>query len=217
MIMAIVIIILGAPGAGKGTQATQLAAVRAIPHISTGDLFRENLKSATPIGIKAKEFMDAGRLVPDEIVLDMLSERVALDDCRDGYLLDGFPRTVPQAEALDARLARAEPAAQLHVFNLEVSDETIVQRIAGRRICKSCGKIQHVVLSPPQVAGKCDDCGGELYQRKDDAPEVVEQRLRVYHEQTEPVVAYYENKGVLKSLDGERDPETVFAQLEGLI
>ena len=187
MLMAIIIIILGAPGAGKGTQAVRLAAAREVPHISTGDLFRQNLQEATAIGLKAKEYMDAGRLVPDGVVLDMLSERVAAADCRAGYLLDGFPRTVAQAEALDGRL---DDSTELHVVMLEVSDETIIQRIAGRR-----------------------DAG----QRKDDAPEVVQERLRVYHGETEPVVRYYQEKGVLKSVDGEQDPDTVFGQIEGLI
>ena len=214
MIMAIIIIILGAPGAGKGTQAVRLAAAREVPHISTGDLFRENLKEATPIGLEAKEYMDAGQLVPDEIVLDMLSERIAAGDCRAGYLLDGFPRTVPQAEALDARLGAS---SELHVINLSGSDETLVERIAGRRVCRECGKIQHAIQSPPQVEGKCDDCGGELYQRRDDAPEVVQERLRVYHEETEPLVLYYEKRGVLKSIDGAQAPDVVFGQLEGLV
>jgi len=212
--MAIIIILLGGPGAGKGTQAVRLAAARELPHISTGDLFRENLRGATPIGLKAKEYMDAGELVPDEVVLDMLSERVAADDCRDGYLLDGFPRTVPQAEALDARVSSGD---ELFVINLEVADETIVQRIAGRLCCRDCGHVQHETQSPPRVAGKCDECGGELYQRKDDSPDVVRERLRVYHEQTEPLVHYYSEKGVLNSIDGERNPEAVFEELEGLV
>lgn len=212
--MATVIILLGGPGAGKGTQAVRLADARGLPHISTGDLFRENLKAATPIGLKAKEYMDAGNLVPDAIVLDMLSERVALDDCRDGYLLDGFPRTVPQAESLDTRISSDD---ELFVINLEVGDEIIVERIAGRLCCRECGNIQHKTQSPPSVEGKCDACGGELYQRKDDSPEVVRERLRVYHEQTEPLVNYYSEKGVLKSIDGEREPDAVFEELEGLV
>ena len=185
--MAIIIIILGAPGAGKGTLAMRLAEYREVPHISTGELFRENLQQATPVGLRAKEFMDDGRLVPDDVVLDMLVERVASADCRGGYLLDGFPRTVAQAEALDVCLG---DSIELHVVNLEVSDETIIKRIARRR---------------------------EADQRKDDAPEVVKERLRIYHEVTERVVHYYEQQGVLKPVDGEQDPDAVFGQLEGLI
>jgi adenylate kinase len=187
MIMAILIIILGAPGAGKGTQAVRLAAVREVPHISTGELLRENLQEATPIGLRAKEYMEVGGLVPDDLVLDMLSERVAAADCRAGYVLDGFPRTVAQAEALDARL---DESTDLHVVKLDVAEETIIKRLAGRR---------------------------EAGHRKDDAPEVVKERLRVYHEQTEPVVRYYEQRGVLKSVDGQQDPDTVFSQLQGLV
>lgn len=212
--MATVVILLGAPGAGKGTQAVRLAAELGLPHVSTGDLFRANLAEGTPIGLKARQYMDAGKLVPDAIVLDMLTERVAADDCRDGYLLDGFPRTLAQARALDERL---EQDTDVLVIDLEVSDETIIGRIAGRLVCRACGNVQHAVNSPPKVAGVCDACGGELHQRKDDSPDVVRERLRVYHEQTEPLVRYYEEKGVLKSVDGEQEPDVVFDQLGSLL
>ena len=212
--MAVITILLGAPGAGKGTQAVRFCEARALPHISTGDLFRANLKEATPIGLKAKGYMDAGNLVPDEIVLDMLIERVAAPDCREGYLLDGFPRTLEQARALDARVAEGDT---LRVVNIEVSDATIVERASGRLLCRTCGNIQHKTFSPPKVEGVCDADGGELYQRKDDAPEVVQERLRVYHEQTAPLVDYYTAKGSLKTIDGEKTPDEVFTALEAAL
>ena len=209
--MASIIILLGGPGAGKGTQAVRLAEKRSLPHVSTGDLFRAHLKDGTAFGRKAKQYMEAGQLVPDEVVLDMLSARVTADDCRDGYLLDGFPRTLPQARALDERLNGED---ELRVFSLVVSDATIVERIAGRRVCWSCGGIHHVKSSPARVKGICDACGGELHQRKDDTAEVVEERLRVYHEETEPLVRFYADKGVLTTIDGEQAPDAVFALLD---
>ena len=212
--MAVIIILLGAPGAGKGTQALRLCAARSMPHVSTGDLFRANLAKATPIGLKAKEYMDAGKLVPDEVVVDMLVERVAAPDCRDGYLLDGFPRTLDQAKALEPRLF---PDDSLRVVKIEVSDETIVKRASGRLLCRSCGNIQHLQFSPPKTEGVCDVDGGELYQRKDDAPEVVRERLRVYHDQTEPLVRYYTEKGLLETIDGERSPDEVSVDLEAAL
>lgn len=205
-----VIILLGAPGAGKGTQAVRLAADQGLPHVSTGDLFRENLKNETPLGARAKEFMDSGRLVPDELVLEMLFDRVSRDDCRDGYLLDGFPRTLPQAEALSEHLKGAQ---RVLAVNLEVGDEAIVKRASGRLLCKSCGHIQHLEYSPPKTAGVCDECGGELYQRDDDRPEVVKERLRVYHEQTAPLVRYYADRKLLESVDGEQSPDEVYRDL----
>jgi adenylate kinase len=208
-----VIILLGAPGAGKGTQAVRLAAARGLPHVSTGDLFRENLKLETPLGKQAKGYMESGRLVPDELVLDMLFARVARPDCARGYVLDGFPRTLPQAQAFAERLGRIEPI----VIDFVVRDATIVERAAGRLTCKACGNIQHVRFAPPRVAGKCDRCSAELVQRADDAPAVVTERLRVYHEQTQPLVGYYQNAGVLRELDGEQSPEAVFRSLMGLL
>lgn len=212
--MSDIIILLGAPGAGKGTQAVRLCESRSIPHVSTGDLFRANLQQATPIGLKAKEYMDAGQLVPDEVVLDMLTERVAAPDCAEGYLLDGFPRTLAQARALDERLGDDD---SLRVVNIVVSDETIVRRAAGRLICRSCGNIQHLEFDPPAKEGVCDADGGELYQRKDDAPTVVRERLEVYHDQTEPLVEHYAGKGVLGTVDGERSPDEVYADVEAAL
>jgi len=212
--MATVLILLGGPGAGKGTQAVRLSEARSLPHVSTGDLFRAHLGEGTHFGLEAKAYMDAGKLVPDEIVLDMLGERVAAPDCRAGYVLDGFPRTLAQARALDQRLKADD---DVRVFNLETSDETIVARIAGRRQCRDCGRLCHVEFSPPRVEGVCDDCGGELFQRKDDGADVVQERLRVYHEQTAPLIRFYADKGVLVNLDGEQAPDGVYAQLEAAL
>ncbi len=212
--MASIIILLGAPGAGKGTQAARLCASNSMPHISTGDLFRANLKDATPIGLKAKEYMDRGQLVPDDVVLDMLVERVAADDCKDGYLLDGFPRTLAQAEALEARLG---PDDDVSVVNLAVEDDVIIVRASGRLLCRTCNNIHHVEFSPPAKPGVCDNDGGELYQRADDAADVVRERLRVYHDQTEPLVRYYDNKGLLTTIDGQSAPDEVFERLEAAL
>jgi adenylate kinase len=213
-----VIILLGAPGAGKGTQAVRLAAARGLPHVSTGDLFRENLKQETALGKQAKGYMESGKLVPDELVLDMLFARVARPDCVRGYVLDGFPRTLPQAEAFARRLGesngqRGTPIA----VNFVVRDATIVERAAGRLTCTACGNIQHLRNAPPRVAGKCDRCAGELFQRADDAPHVVAERLRVYHEQTAPLVGYYARAGVLRELDGEQSPDAVFRALTNVL
>jgi len=203
------VILLGPPGAGKGTQAVRLSAGMKLPHISTGDLFRENLSQDTDLGKRAKGFMESGQLVPDELVLEMLFDRVSRDDCAEGCLLDGFPRTIPQAEALEARLGSETPIALL----LEVADELIVGRAAGRLLCKSCGNIQHLEFAPPAKAGVCDSCSGELYRRKDDEPDVVRERLVVYHDQTAPLVGFYENKGQLRRVNGEQSPDTVYADL----
>ncbi len=205
-----IVILLGPPGSGKGTQAVRLSKDLGIPHISTGDLFRENLGKNTELGKKAKSFMDAGKLVPDALVLEMLFDRVARPDCAKGYLLDGFPRTIPQAEAFDAKLAKTD---KLVVLNLEVVDAVIIKRIAGRLSCKQCGNVQHKEFSPPKVPGKCDKCGGELMQRSDDSEAVVKERLRVYHEQTEPLVAYYSKKKILTTINGEQAPDAVYSQL----
>lgn len=205
-----VIILLGPPGSGKGTQATRITKELGIPHISTGDLFRENMSKNTELGQRAKSYMDKGQLVPDEVVLDMLFDRVSKPDCANGYLLDGFPRTVPQAEALDKFLANR---ATIIAVNLDVADESIFKRMAGRLNCKQCGNIQNKYISPPRVDNICDKCGGELYQRSDDNPEVVKERLKVYHAQTEPVIAYYKKKGVLIDVNGEQAPDAVFSQI----
>ncbi len=208
--MATVLILLGPPGAGKGTQASRLAAERSLPHVSTGDLFRENLSQGTDVGKRAQEFMDAGKLVPDEIVLEMLFDRVARPDCARGYVLDGFPRTLPQAEALQARLPADD---EVRAISLEVDDEVVVRRLSGRLTCSKGGHMHHVDFSPPKVAGVCDTCGGELVRRKDDAPEVIQERLAVYREQTAPLIGYYEGLGLLHRIDGAQEPDRVFAEL----
>ena len=204
-----VVILLGPPGAGKGTQAVRLSDGLGLPHISTGDLFRENLSNDTDLGKRAKGFMESGQLVPDELVLEMLFDRVGKPDCAEGYLLDGFPRTIPQADALDARLAGETPRALL----LEVPDELIVGRASGRLLCKACGNIQHLEFAPPAKDGVCDECGGELHRRKDDEPDVVRERLVVYHDQTAPLVGFYENKGQLQRVNGDQSPDAVYADL----
>ena len=206
-----VIILLGPPGSGKGTQAVRLTKELGIPHISTGDLFRENISKDTELGKRAKTYMNAGKLVPDELVLDMLFDRVSRPDCQNGYLLDGFPRTLPQAEAYGAKLG---DNTALTVIDLEVPDDVIVKRAEGRLTCKSCGNIHNRYFSPPTKEGICDKCGCELIQRPDDKAEVVQERLRVYHEQTKPLVEYYQKKGVLKRLDGTKSPDEVFESLK---
>lgn len=203
-----VIILLGPPGSGKGTQAVKLSKQQGIPHISTGDLFRENMSKNTPLGQKAKTYIEKGQLVPDGIVLDMVFDRVSKKDCEKGYLLDGSPRTIPQAEALD-RLLKDE---KVIVLNLDVSDDLIVKRISGRLTCSKCGNVHNLYFSPP-AEGKCEKCGSELVQRQDDAAPVVLERLKVYHEQTKPVISYYNKKKVLTTINGEKDPDQVFISL----
>jgi len=207
-----VLIMLGAPGAGKGTQAVRLSEKMGIPQISTGDLFRENLRKKTPVGQKAKSYMDQGQLVPDEVVLDMLFERLKEADCQTGYILDGFPRTIPQAEALDARLAQNK--TQVIAISLEVPDDVIVTRLTGRIVCEQCGAPYHKTANPPKQEGVCDRCGGKLIQRKDDTKEVVLDRLTVFHEQTEPVKAYYQKKGSLILIDGTVSKEQTVAEVD---
>lgn len=204
-----VLILLGPPGAGKGTQAARLSAAESLPHVSTGDLLRDHRERGTPLGAQAKPFMDAGQLVPDELVIEMLMDRVSRPDARRGYLLDGFPRTVPQAKALDTRLAGAD----VRVLELRVPDAELVERLTGRWTCKACGNVHHERFSPPAQAGRCDRCQGELYQRADDRREVVEKRLAVYREQTRPLVDYYRERGVLVEVDGARTPDQVFESL----
>ena len=215
--MVRVVILLGPPGAGKGTQAKRLGAELSLPHISTGDLFRENLKNDTELGRKAKGYMADGGLVPDELVLDMLFDRVDREDCAGGYLLDGFPRTVAQAEALDARLEQLATSPVVTVPELVVPDELILERITGRRTCAACGNIQHVKFDPPKVDGTCDACGGQLEQRADDKPEVVAERLEVYHAQTAPIVDHYGPRGIVTKIDGTQTPDEVFADLIALV
>ncbi len=206
--MTQVIILLGAPGAGKGTQAARLTESLSLPHISTGDLFRENLSKGTELGERARGFMDSGQLVPDELTVDMLFDRTSRADCSKGYLLDGFPRTLPQATALDQRLSND---VSLTVLNIDVPDEVIVGRSSGRLLCRGCSNIQHRQFSPPAQEGICDQCGGELYQRSDDHPDVVTERLGVYHAQTQPLVGHYSAQDLCCTVDGNRSPEEVFA------
>lgn len=205
-----VILLLGPPGAGKGTQAVRLAADCGVPHISTGDLFRANLKQGTELGGRAKSYMESGKLVPDELVLEMLFDRVAQPDCAGGYLLDGFPRTLPQAKALTESLGSQPYVALL----LEVPDGILVGRAGGRLLCRNCTNIHHAEFSPPKVEDVCDACGGELYRRADDAPDVVKQRLAVFHDETQPMIDYYRGLGSLQAVDGSRKPDEVFAALE---
>ena len=203
------IIMLGAPGAGKGTQAKKIAAKYGIPHISTGDIFRANIKNNTELGKKAKTYMDKGELVPDELVVDLIMDRFKEADCANGYVLDGFPRTIPQAEALDKALAANNETVD-YAINVEVPDENIINRMSGRRACVACGSTYHIVYAPTKVEGICDRCGKELILRDDDKPETVQNRLNVYHKQTQPLIDFYKNKGVLAEVDGTVDMEDVF-------
>ena len=203
------IIMLGAPGAGKGTQAKMIAEKYSIPHISTGDIFRANIKNGTELGKKAKSYMDKGQLVPDELTLDLIMDRFKQDDCKNGYDLDGFPRTIPQAEAFDTSL-KAKGEKVDFAIDVDVPDENIVKRMGGRRACVGCGATYHVVYSPTKVEGVCDKCGEELIVRDDDKPETVLNRLEVYHNQTQPLIDYYNEQGILKSVDGTVDMKDVF-------
>ena len=203
------IVMLGAPGAGKGTQAKKISAKYNIPHISTGDIFRANIKEGTELGKKAKGFMVQGLLVPDELVLDLIVDRLGKDDCKNGYVLDGFPRTIPQAEALEKALGEQGEKID-YALNIDVPDENIINRMSGRRACVGCGATYHLIYAPTKVEGVCDVCGKELILRDDDKPETVKKRLDVYHEQTKPLIDYYENAGTLRTLDGTIDIEDVF-------
>ena len=206
------IVMLGAPGAGKGTQAKMIAEKYSIPHISTGDIFRANIKTGTELGKKAKSFIDKGQLVPDELTLDLIMDRFKEDDCKNGYVLDGFPRTIPQAEALDEAL-KANGEKVDFAIDIDVPDENIVRRMGGRRACVNCGATYHIVYSPTKVEGKCDKCGEELIVRDDDKPETVLSRLEVYHNQTQPLIDYYNEQGILKSVDGTIDMKDVFNEI----
>ena len=203
------IVMLGAPGAGKGTQAKKISAKYNIPHISTGDIFRANIKEGTELGKKAQGYMDQGLLVPDELVLDLIVDRLGKDDCKNGYVLDGFPRTIPQAEALEKALSEQGEKID-YALNIDVPDENIINRMSGRRACVGCGATYHLIYAPTKVEGVCDVCGKELILRDDDKPETVKKRLDVYHEQTKPLIDYYENAGTLRTLDGTIDIEDVF-------
>ena len=210
------IIMLGAPGAGKGTQAKQIAGKYSIPHISTGDIFRANIKNGTELGKKAKEYMDQGLLVPDELTCDLVMDRIQQDDCVNGFVLDGFPRTIPQAEALDAALEKIGQHMD-YAIDVDVPDDNIVNRMSGRRACLDCGATYHVVSLPPKTEGKCDHCGSDLVLREDDKPETVQKRLSVYHDQTQPLIDYYKNQGILKSVDGTQPMEAVFTAITDIL
>jgi adenylate kinase len=210
------IIMLGAPGAGKGTQAKKISAKYQIPHISTGDIFRANIKNGTELGKKAKTYMDQGLLVPDELVVDLVVDRVNQEDCANGYVLDGFPRTIPQAEALDAALSGMGQKVD-YAINVEVPDENIVNRMSGRRACVDCGATYHIVYAPTKMENVCDKCGGGLILRDDDKPETVTKRLSVYHEQTQPLIEYYQNAGILREVDGTVDIEDVFGAITNIL
>lgn len=203
------VIMLGAPGAGKGTQAKKIADKYQIPHISTGDIFRANIKNGTELGKKAKAYMDQGLLVPDELTLELIMDRFQNPDCENGYVLDGFPRTIPQAEALTRALEEKGESID-YAVNVEVPDENIINRMSGRRACLSCGATYHIVHIPTKVEGICDRCGEKLVLRDDDKPETVAKRLGVYHSQTQPLIEYYSNQGKLAEVDGTQDMEAVF-------
>ena len=210
------IIMLGAPGAGKGTQAKQIAAKYEIPHISTGDIFRANIKEGTELGKKAKAFMDKGELVPDELTCDLVVDRISKPDAANGYVLDGFPRTIPQAESLTKALSERGEAVD-YAVNVDVPDENIINRMSGRRACLNCGATYHIVYNPSKKEGICDTCGQQLVLRDDDKPETVKKRLSVYHDQTQPLIDYYKNEGILAEVDGTKDMEEVFQDIVNIL
>ena len=206
------IVMLGAPGAGKGTQAEMIAEKYGIPHISTGDIFRANIKNGTELGKKAKAYMDAGELVPDELTVDLVVDRVAQPDCEKGYILDGFPRTIPQAEVFTAQLSKKGEKID-YAIDVEVPDENIINRMGGRRACPNCGATYHIAFIPPKKEGICDHCGAELVLRNDDKPETVKNRLDVYHKATQPLIDFYSAQGALRKVDGTQDMKDVFAAI----
>lgn len=210
------IIMLGAPGAGKGTQAKRIAEKYGIPHISTGDIFRANIKNGTDLGKKAKEYMDKGALVPDELTCDLVMDRIQQEDCKNGFVLDGFPRTIPQAEALDEALGKISEKMD-YAIDVDVPDENIVNRMGGRRACLSCGATYHIEFNPTKVDGICDACGAKTVLRDDDKPETVQNRLKVYHEQTQPLIDYYKKQDILKSVDGTQPMDAVFNAIVGIL
>lgn len=210
------VIMLGAPGAGKGTQAKMIAERYGVPHVSTGDMFRANIKNGTALGTEAKKYMDAGELVPDELTVRILLDRVAKDDCKNGYVLDGFPRTIPQAEVLDEALNKIGEQVD-YAIDVDVPDENIIKRMSGRRACLSCGATYHIEHVPPKTADVCDQCGSALVLRDDDKPETVKNRLNVYHEQTQPLIAYYTKKGILRTVDGTLPMEEVFDAVTAIL
>lgn len=210
------IVMLGAPGAGKGTQAIKIADKYDIPHISTGDIFRANIKGGTELGQKAKSYIDKGELVPDEVTIGMLLDRIAQDDCKNGYVLDGFPRTIPQAESLTEALKSQGDRIDF-ALNIDVPDEAIIKRMSGRRACPKCGATYHIVYAAPKTENICDKCSTELIIRSDDKPETVKDRLNVYHQQTEPLIAYYKTAGVLREVDGTQELPKVFEDVVAIL
>ena len=210
------IIMLGAPGAGKGTQAKLIAEKYGIPHISTGDIFRANIKEGTDLGKEAKEYMDKGQLVPDELTVRILLDRVAKDDCKNGYVLDGFPRTIPQAQVLDNEVAKLGDKID-YAIDVDVPDENIIRRMGGRRACLKCGATYHIEHVPPKKEGICDVCGAELVLRDDDKPETVKNRLEVYHKQTQPLIDHYSRFNILRTVDGTQDVQVVFDNIVKLL
>lgn len=207
------IIMLGAPGAGKGTQAKKLSEEYKIPHISTGDIFRQQIKAETELGLKAKEYMDQGLLVPDELVVDLVIDRLDQEDCKSGYILDGFPRTLPQAQALDQSITDETMAIE-HVVNIDIEDESIIRRMGGRRACINCGATYHIVYQPTKQEGICDQCGAETVLRSDDAEETVKKRLVIYKEETQPLIDYYKKQELLIEVDGRQGLEEVFEDIK---
>lgn len=210
------IVLLGPPGAGKGTQAAKIVSQFSIPHISTGDILRKNLKEGTPLGLKAKEYMDRGLLVPDDLVVEIIKDRLSQKDCVKGFMLDGFPRTVAQAKALDAVLKDMGISLD-SVLNINVDYDLLIDRITGRRICRDCGATYHVAFNPPKAKGKCDICGGGLYQRDDDKEETVKKRLKVYTQETQPLIHYYQEKNILETINGEQNIDKVFEDIKDIL
>lgn len=209
------LVLLGPPGAGKGTQAKRIAEKYHIPHISTGDILRENLRAQTPLGIKAKTYMDRGELVPDEVLIDIIKDRLAKPDCTDGFMLDGYPRTIPQAEALTQILTEANTPLDV-VLNIDAPDEELITRLSGRRMCQ-CGASYHIKFNPPKKEGICDICGGKLYQREDDREEAIRNRLQVYHEQTQPLIDYYTSASILKTVNGTGSIDEIFNEITSIL
>ncbi len=210
----LVLIFLGPPGSGKGTQAQKIAQAKNIPHISTGEMIRKQIEKKTPLGLQAKEIVESGAYVSDDLIIEMLLDRIAHKDCQEGYLLDGFPRTIHQAETL---LSRFEKGIRPKVVNFKIDENILLERLTGRLTCRACGAIAHKIFSPPLKEGVCDSCGGELYQRADDQMESVKQRLKVYEEKTAPLVGYFKEHKMLLELDASKSPEAVFLELEKLI
>ena len=210
------IIMLGAPGAGKGTQAKKIAEKYSVPHISTGDIFRANIKEGTELGKKAKTYMDQGLLVPDELVVELVADRIQQADCSNGFVLDGFPRTIPQAEALDEALKNIGESMD-YAIDVDVPDENIINRMSGRRACLDCGATYHIVTIPTKAEGICDVCGSKVVLRDDDKPETVQKRLEVYHAQTQPLIDYYKKQNILRSVDGTQPMEEVFEAIVAIL